>query len=488
VYEPFNIRKLHNVFRALTNLQFQGTVGVLSRSLDADTIRNVALVYSLCCKPICPDASITDHDAAKRTDIKWTAIVAPFELTVGSACRVADHLGVYAHSSAAADLSRDKRRFRSMVTESWGKPFSSQRPLILALKKDDRELADLIIASFGAGAELVLKPVDAGGSVGVCKTSATDAALAVALRDLRAALREMGRGEEMSSCDLTEVLAEPWFEGEEFSVESRARDGAIETLAVHWKPDIDAGLPKFFERIFVTLPPCLHPYGLLERANADLLHEFEPIGLVDGVFHSEFRVDPHLEVVYPLEIGLRPGGGMVPPSVRASRSVDIYEELARAALRLPASRPRPQRTVATTHLYAATPGTLMSLSLVDINGGEIPIKPTEPDEVVQQLNHLIRCASRSRLTAALTNAASSGSPLAAHIRSAASSLSGPVAARVESFEAWYQQPQPIIHPEREELAGLLVTADPTLHFIEAVAEAVAATALCSELIRVNVLP
>src|SRR5262249_15516698 len=135
---------------------------------------------------------------------------------------------------------------------------------------------------------IVVKPADASGSTGVRPLSLSDdpaSCLAVAEEVLHI-VQSLPVREETAHCETAELLIEPYLEGEEFSVESRQVQGQVETLAIHWKVDIDHDSRRFFERIFVTLPESVPAHGLLAQANRRLLQR---MAVSDGVFHAEYR-------------------------------------------------------------------------------------------------------------------------------------------------------------------------------------------------------
>src|SRR5262249_12586093 len=162
----------------------------------------------------------------------------------------------------------------------------------------------------------------ANGSIAVRRVPLSDERAALkAIDDFITIVATMPVRSETAGCDTTQLILEEYVRGEEFSIEGWIHGRMVHITAIHWKIDIDADPHRFFERTFVTLPRAHKWYKLLEESTKSLVGKLVEKGAKSGVFHAECRVNSERNRVYFLEIGLRPGGGMVSASVRHATNV-----------------------------------------------------------------------------------------------------------------------------------------------------------------------
>jgi ATP-grasp domain/Methyltransferase domain len=445
------------------------------------------------------DTGLTNEivQAVLANPVRWTAIVAPYEYATKDAADFADHYnsrrgapGLLTHSSSAAHLSRDKTLFKKFVRDSF-----PNDPVVLpiafeeiSLKPNDgwRDLLEAISHTEPAQktSEVVVKPVDASGSTGVRpidlkeKPDKTE----MKLRDLLRVLQSMPVEAETSKCDTSRLLVEERVRGEEFSVESRRSLGRIEAIAAHWKVDIDGDKTRFFERIFVTLPNDSDTFKILERGNSSLLGKME---VADGVFHGEYRMSDDLKKVYPLEVGLRPGGGMVNYSVKAARGVDLHETSILCSLKAETQPINRDGVVATGLVFAtsAEGGVLPPIRFVD--GAEaLTVVSGDVESLRERLQHLMDSTARARAYDALCLIVDRDNALCEGMRSSFSDRGGyGLRATVDLIEVWMKPGDLITEEEAAYVAGLRISVANGLGPLEAMAEAASAMRLCLDCLR-----
>jgi biotin carboxylase/SAM-dependent methyltransferase len=495
VFEPGTATKTRQMLQAIDSSSLDiGRVAVVTEvAAVADVALNLASASDRCLKidvvgvkNVADASSIVSALAARTTS--WNAIVAPYEFAILSAAKFAlawsdAHWNMQFHSAEAARISRDKREFRRVLSAYHGwkhlVPVSC-RVIGLDVEMTCESLLEQIV---GAARELktcrvVVKPPDAAGSIGVRPIDIRDLDRARASVDeLINIVQSMPVTDETARCEISELIVDCRIESEEFSVESRSVGGAIEPLAVHWKVDIDADQDRFFERLFVTLPRNLPICGRLIEANAELLGH---IGVAAGVFHAEFRGDPDTGEINPLEVGLRPGGGMVSSSVAASRGVDLFQAALECALKSTKSESTSDRIVATGLVFAKRPGILPPLGIrvgkeVHYLNHDDPASPAE--WLRQYLETVARQDAKVALDGIVTRPNSLSREVAAAFNVDADDGRG-LRVKLRKVDLW-ERPGSIVNEEEAcYVAGLLIVADPSTSALEAVAESIAAMQLC----------
>ncbi|RYZ52803.1 MAG: ATP-grasp domain-containing protein [Sphingobacteriales bacterium] len=448
---------------------------------------------------------LTTRDHVLRKYADATYILAPSEYSVSPAAKFAKFwMGsgqnpLQYHSESTANLSRNKTSFRQFLSENFKDHPSIGTPRFCELDCSELTAAELytkILQEFARWPdidEVVLKPIDGAGSLGVrpVKLKSDENFARQVVTEFLSILKAMPCDAETERNITNKVLIEQRIFGEEFSVESRRSFGNIETLAIHWKIDIDGDPLRFFERTFVTLSPEREEYACLSRVNVELLSE---MGVSDGVFHSEYRLCNESGKIFPLEIALRQGGGMVGFSVAASTGVNLFESAIRGAIRSPQVpfEINNSRIVSTGLIFAERPGVLPPLSVVD-NGERKAIRLNDTLGLSEWLNSKLRSHPRA---AALSDF--STGPGNAKLRRDAflsfspNSLDGRIAgldATVEQIHIWMSPGQAIAEEETTYVAGLLIRADDKLgNGMKATAEAVAAMQMCLGQIQCEPLP
>ena len=437
---------------------------------------------------------------------EWTCAFTPFEFHVLDSARVAVALesdGLlqrHGHEPRAAEICRGKALFRDHLQTTFANDphVAPIKSALLDISADlsAMELFDLIRAhqAFAADLpeELVIKPVDAAGSIGVrpFRLDRKESALMV-LEDFLKVVRGMPFKNDTRWCDANSAIVEERLRGGEFSVESVVRGPSgnrdykspeIEPLAVHWKVDIDDDPSRFFERLFVTVPDDTEISEKLRQANEALLGSIPGIG--SGVTHAEFRYDVRGQRVHPLEIGLRPGGGMVSASAAALRGVDLFEEALLAGLRRPNRQRLQQGVIGTGLIFAATPGLLNILEVQRLRKdgseiGRLAICKEHTDVLLDTLNANLQVVDRTVVFSTyLARIIGKSNPWRESVVEAfGTSADAGLRAEIRRVDIWMGPGELIAEEEASYVAGILVAVDPTLTGRAAVAEAVAAVEL-----------
>jgi hypothetical protein len=387
------------------------------------------------------------------------------------------------HDCKTAKLSRDKRRFREFLDTFCSKEPLARNAVYRTFPLWPDITGDTLLRTIKSGGpwpsgKLVIKPPDAASSIGVRPISldAEDEVESIrALDNFVQVVANFPKQIETSGCDSSEVLVEERLEGDEFSVECRrvAPNVDPEVVAIHWKPGIDNDRLKFFERIYVTLPPELGPYKKLESVNIALLKE---LGVETGVFHSESRVVEG--IVRPLEIGLRPGGGMVSAQVHASHGVDLFEAGLLCAFQLAQSVPRFSKVVASAEIFATQPGVLPSLTVRNGDTQPWTVGNADGERVKDWLESRLRACPRPDARALLSKLLKDDTPMARDVLSSFNDNGVGLRANVDYFKLWLRPGEIVTEEESAYVAGLRVVCDPALTLGAAVAEAVAAMEVC----------
>jgi biotin carboxylase/SAM-dependent methyltransferase len=425
------------------------------------------------------------REAVNKHGTRWSHIITPYEYAVPYAAEFArtwaGAYGLRFHSGAAAKLSRDKREFRKFI-DRISSPLIGVIPhktIALDEKSVPKLFRRIQEAAREIGADrVVVKPPDAAGSVGVRPINIKDSEAAMAvIGDLVGILESMPVVDETARCDVSHLIVEERICSEEFSVESRKRGDMIETIAIHWKVDIDVDPTRFFERLFVTLPTDVDIFNRLREANDAVIRAMD---VSDGVFHAEYRANPDSGPVYPLEVGLRPGGGMVSASVFASRGVDLFEALLRCALNRPQNDSRCDYTVATGLVFAKRPGILPPLK-VATETGTLCIDPGDVGSLMEWLRRKLLRADRRETLKALCEVLDRDNSLCRQVLNSfdAKRRGGMgMEAELRQCELWERPGAIIVEEEASYIGGLLISAASRLAPFEKLAESIAAMQMC----------
>ncbi|HSI82777.1 MAG TPA: ATP-grasp domain-containing protein [Candidatus Methylacidiphilales bacterium] len=505
IFEPGTVSKAHQIIDALSALDPISLARVVKLGIitEHDEILDVfnsaknrfhpPLIVE-CFKVA--DVSNTDKiiGLVAKTSAGWNSILAIYEFTIEEACDFADnykangHGDLAFHCKKAVKLSRDKRLFRQLLsTIASNTRYLSATPYAeLELNRDwscELLLEKIKNLCVWKGEDIVVKPVNAAGSIGVRPLSlnaSKQAQSLVALQDLKNVFESLSKESSTKRCNKDILLVEQRLIGEEFSVEARSNSGVIEVLAIHWKPEIDSDPLRFFERIYVTLPSRLPPHDLLTEATDELLQNFE---ISSGVFHAEFRINESIGKAFPIEVGLRPGGGTVSAQVRASCGVDMFESSVRSSLRVPQLTKRGQRIIASAEVFADTPGVLPPLRVQDEHGGSWSVRKGDEALLQSWLNSLIARCNRSEGQKLLYKLLNRESQLCSSIKACFDSKGNGIKATLESVDIWMQPGEAVTEEEACYVAGLRIAAHETLDPVAAVAESLAAMEICFQAIK-----
>lgn len=495
VFEPSRITKARQIFEAIRSVartRSIARIGVITE--------NPELAYELpkLQKEYCPNIdcdvipvrSTADTNsviaAVQEKSRHWTAIVAPYEYATRDAAELAKNwFGTNTlefHSPETASLSRDKRRFRRFISENF-----SEGTVITPTKYESIPIGvdttpEMLLANLEgfrgwSDGRLVIKPPDAASSIAVRAIDLRNREECIrSLTEVLNIIHAMPVETETARCETSELLVEEFLGGEEFSVESRQVQGEIETLGVHWKVDIDSDGKRFFERIFVTLPQMSREYRLLDDVNRKLLRAMD---VRDGVFHAEYRIDLEHGRIFPIEVGLRPGGGMVTYSIYVSRGVDLFEASVRCALGIQKNEANCLRTVATGLIFASQPGILPPLRVRDQHLGELAIQHGDEKSLREYLQRYLRRASRAELVEKTYSLLNRKNDLCSRTTNSLSKEANPgLRADLKLVEVWMRPGTAITEEEATYVAGLLATTAEEHPSEAAVAECICAMKSC----------
>jgi precorrin-6B methylase 2 len=511
VFEPGTAAKARQVLESLHGIPEVTSVDFITSNL---ALKATTLGFA---QQIAPHLDVRVYHTTSLEDLRkvraslslsptanWDGFFCPYELAIQNASSFAADPGVSEeklrfHSPFAAALTRNKSLFRKFVSERFSAdPELAAIPFaVVAFSPADdvqillRKIEDSLHSGFGGNRSLVVKPPNAAGSIGVrpIDLDSRDRARANA-EDLRNVLLGMPFREETAHCAIDSLIVEQRLTGEEFSVESRKGVGGVVTpLAIHWKVDIDADEQRFFERLFVTLPPQMPPFALLRSANDKLLTQIE--GLQAGVCHAEFRVDLDKGRVYPIEVGLRPGGGMVNYSVERSCGLNLFEAALRAALGVEQREALAvPRVVGTGLVFAHGRGILRLLRVKKPDGSEIAIGRSDKFLLRDCLNVLLASADRRAVYESylLPLFGTSNSLRSSVVKAFDTGMASGLNASVELAEVWLEPGDLVSEEEAAYVAGILIVVDQQLSGAAAVAEAIAAVEFCLRSITCAVSP
>ncbi|MDE3180659.1 MAG: ATP-grasp domain-containing protein, partial [Acidobacteriota bacterium] len=233
-------------------------------------------------------------------------IVALGDRTVPVAARACELLGIPYHSSASADICRDKSRSRERLRAAGlNIPAFTRFPL----ETDPRQI--IACEQLTAGFPCVLKPLSLSGSRGVIRAS-NEEEFICAYERVRALLRSPDV-RVMREESNEHILVESYIDGAELAVEGIVDRGNVTLLAIFDKPDPLEG-PYFEETIYVT--PSRAPADTQKEIAQTITRAVKALGLVHGPFHAELRINS--KGVWPLEVAARPIGGYCSRVLRLS--------------------------------------------------------------------------------------------------------------------------------------------------------------------------
>jgi biotin carboxylase len=214
------------------------------------------------------------------------------------------------------------------------------------------------IATFGAssGFPLILKPRDGSASIGVIRVDAP-AEVEGAWARARAALGNQHRFHEV--LPVTGYLAEPFFAGAEYSVETFTRDGRHEVCALVGK-SIDAA--------FVEIGHVV-PAAVTEGQRAEIVEKvtglLDAVGLREGPAHTEVIVGA--AGVHLIESHARTGGDEIPALARLVTGWDIEAGMIAhfTGLPVPATVAPVAPAAAKVYLTAPAAGRIVSIGGIE---------------------------------------------------------------------------------------------------------------------------
>jgi biotin carboxylase len=176
----------------------------------------------------------------------------------------------------------------------------------------------------------VVKPLSLSGSQGVIRANNAHE-FSIAVQRIRRLLDspELRVNHEPA---LDRLLVEKYIFGQEVAVEGLLEKGKLRILAIFDKPDPLDG-PFFEETIYVT------PSRMSARVQRSIAGAAQAtadaLGLTEGPFHAEFRIEEKTREPWPLEASARPIGGLCAKTLRFGIGhIPLEELLVRHALGL----------------------------------------------------------------------------------------------------------------------------------------------------------
>ena len=257
------------------------------------------------------DSSRPDRRALAELASTADGVVTLDEFSTATAARVAQDAGLPGPGVSAALLARDRIALRRYLAAAGvpGPRFAEVR--------DHRDVDSFFAAADGIAA--VLKPADSGGSGAVVPVGSPAEALAALPRILRWSFS--GRA----------ILEEP-VAGRAFSVEAIVQHGIPCIAAIIEK----ATLPRGLIETRHVVPPDLSPEqsSALELAAAGVI---DALAVENAIVHVEFRLGEAGFI--PIDVALRPAGGLIPDLLRLASGIDLYRAQASLAVSAPLEPP-----------------------------------------------------------------------------------------------------------------------------------------------------
>lgn len=287
------------------------------------------------------------------------------ELSVPTAARLAEAMGLPGPLPEAVDQARDKHRTRACMEQA-GLP----APPFFRIESKDR----LEKAAEHVGFPAVLKPISGAASLGVKKVESfkdlqqtydeVDRELRTLVVSSGALIKDDGSGEGSAAASMigTTFILERYLDGPEVDVDIVMSEGEWQYAAVS---DNGPTLEPYFNETWAVTP------SLLPRKEQVALKELaisavKALGFLDGIFHVECKYTssgPQL-----IEVNARMGGGPVYETNLRTWNVCLVEETLFCAVGIPCRPDVPREPVvciANSDVNTLTSGTLVDLSFLD---------------------------------------------------------------------------------------------------------------------------
>eukprot|EP00188_Purpureofilum_apyrenoidigerum_P002070 Plantae.Rhodophyta-Purpureofilum_apyrenoidigerum.ctg22328.p1 GENE.Plantae.Rhodophyta-Purpureofilum_apyrenoidigerum.ctg22328~~Plantae.Rhodophyta-Purpureofilum_apyrenoidigerum.ctg22328.p1 ORF type:complete len:558 (-),score=110.14 Plantae.Rhodophyta-Purpureofilum_apyrenoidigerum.ctg22328:1698-3371(-) len=276
-------------------------------------------------------------DALLDLDTQFDAVTTYFENAVPLAAKIARSLGVETNPVEACEKARSKSLTRQVMKEH-GLPV----PKFYKITSEDQVVEACEFVGFPA----VLKPSFGAASFGVFRVNSLEETENM-YKDIMNTLSDRS---DASLADLwaqgTEMLLEEYYDGDEFDIDIVLSDGKV--VYVKISDNWHCCEPWFQET--GTNCPSLYPEDaqkeLISLANNTTL----ALGFLWGVFHVEVKYTsrgPRL-----IEVNARMGGMSVRQANLTAWGVDLVEEHAMSALKIPLGPPVAREPVAAFAQFA----------------------------------------------------------------------------------------------------------------------------------------
>lgn len=312
--------------------------GLISDFLELDFTENETIFHRA-----------MDAIADLGLDVKFDAVTTYFEDAVALAARIATAMGLIVNPVDACDKARNKRRTREVMAES-GLPVPKFHKVLC--EEDIPEACEYV------GFPCILKPVYGAASMGVVRAESTQAAIE-AYRKLFVTLDVK---EDTIWAQGTEMVIEEYYDGDEFDIDIMLSDGTVAYAKVS---DNWACCEPWFQETGTNCPsmyPQIKQDELIQLSVDSTL----ALGFRYGCFHVECKYTsrgPRL-----IEVNARMGGVSVRDANLFAWGVDLVEEHAMSALKIPI-RPvipeKPVRYMAECAINAPYSGTMNSENWLD---------------------------------------------------------------------------------------------------------------------------
>lgn len=251
-----------------------------------------------------------------QLEFNFDACTTYFEDAVALAARIAKAMRIETNSVDACDKARNKRRTREVMAEK-GLPV----PKFASVLCED----DIAPACKLVGFPAILKPVFGAASMGVTRIESVEDAIA----SYRKLFVTFDVKDDTIWAQGTEMVIEEYYDGEEFDIDILLSDGEAVYSKVSdnwpcWEP--------WFQETGTNCP-SLYPMHKQEELIKLSVDTTLSLGFKNGCFHVECRYTkrgPRL-----IEVNARMGGVSVRDANLFAWGIDLVEEHAMSALKIP---------------------------------------------------------------------------------------------------------------------------------------------------------
>jgi biotin carboxylase len=288
-------------------------------------------------------------DAIEEDASKFDALTSFFEDAIPLVARMAAALGLECNPVSACEIARNKRKSRQVMAEH-----SLPVPKYLSITAPAHVAQACDVVGFPA----IIKPVYGAASLGVVRVETLEEAQK-AYKEIIASLRVE---EDTIWAQGKELVMEEYYDGEEFDIDILLSDGKCVYAKVsdNWEC-----MAPWFQELGTNCPSLYPPsrQDELIKLSVDTTLAF---GFRSGCFHVECKYTARGPRM--IEVNARMGGVSVRDANLIAWGVDLVEEHAMSALRIPIAPvvpARPLKFMAETCINCPYSGTMTSDTWLD---------------------------------------------------------------------------------------------------------------------------